>query len=449
MPIAAVPAYLGREFKDASPGLRFGMYLPIWTERADQGSDVKKRAEAKSREGGEVADLLQRRGMDATILELQSRQQKPLAGLWDKNDFAAKLAWKQVTTLSRRDKDLSASLLSRQRLISESTNDATILSLEALSTAPFTTGLGNEHPLENGFSFLNPYGLPYLPGSGVKGVLRQAARELASGDWSETHGWSTEKSFVLTTGKTRIPLSAIDALFGMESANGETEHVRGALTFWDVIPQIKGDSLMVEIMTPHQGHYYQGKADRKAGGSTTPHDSGQPNPISFLTVPPGSAFVFHVQCDLVHLNRIAPELAADGKWKVLLKAAFEHAFQWLGFGAKTAVGYGAMQSEDQRKRQQAEAEVRKEQEKLAQQEAAVQRQAETAVAWSGARVKFNRGNGSLIVEKDGKSAIALAPKGKELLDSLPAELRKKVEGNQFAKVTAYVAESVLVRIETS
>jgi CRISPR-associated protein Cmr6 len=92
-------------------------------------------------------------------------------------------------------------------------------------------------------------------------------------------------------------------------------------------------------MTPHQSHYYQQKAQ---AGSTTPHESGQPNPISFLTVPPGARFVFHVQCDLAHLRRLAPALAADERWRTLLDAAFRHAFDWLGFGAKTAVGYGAM-----------------------------------------------------------------------------------------------------------
>ena len=30
MPIAATPAYLGQDFSHASPGLRFGMYLPLW-----------------------------------------------------------------------------------------------------------------------------------------------------------------------------------------------------------------------------------------------------------------------------------------------------------------------------------------------------------------------------------------------------------------------------------
>jgi CRISPR-associated protein Cmr6 len=38
----------------------------------------------------------------------------------------------------------------------------------------------------------------------------------------------------------------------------------------------------------------------------------------------------------------APDLAEGNCWQQLLRAAFEHAFAWLGFGAKTAVGYGSM-----------------------------------------------------------------------------------------------------------
>ena len=376
MPIAAVPAYLGRDFKDASPGLRFGMFLPIWTERADQEADVRRRADAKSREGAEVADMLQRLGMDATIRNLQNRQQKPLAGLWNKNDFAAKQAWKQVTALGKKDKVLAASLLERQRHLAMRSGDESLLCLEALATAPFTTGLGNEHPLENGFAFLNPYGLPYLPGSGVKGVLRQAARELAAGEWGDRHGWCTDDNLVLRVGNTDLRFSTIDALFGLQSADGASQHLRGALTFWDVIPQIKGDSLTVDIMTPHQGHYYQQKPDKKTGGSTTPHDSGQPIPICFLTLPPGSGFTFHVQCDLAHLNRIAPELATEGRWKAMLEAAFAHAFLWLGFGAKTSVGYGAMQEDPkagarEAARQQAQAEATRRAQKEAEREAAL------------------------------------------------------------------------------
>ncbi len=251
----------------------------------------------------------------------------------------------EAKRLNENDKKTMAALCARQQQAFDVIASADAgLRLDALATAPFTTGLGNEHPLENGFAFLNPYGLPYLPGSGVKGVLRQAARELASGDWNEIYGkagWTNDllPSPLRGRGAGGEGLSMLDALFGLESCDGDTFHLRGALTFWDVIPQIKGDSLAVEIMTPHQSHYYQQKAH---AGSANPHDSGQPVPISFLTVPPGSGFAFYVVCDLAHLNRLAPDLAVDSRWKTLLEAAFAHAFQWLGFGAKTAVGYGAM-----------------------------------------------------------------------------------------------------------
>jgi CRISPR-associated protein Cmr6 len=226
--------------------------------------------------------------------------------------------------------------------------------------------LGNEHPLENGFAFLWPYGLPYLPGSGVKGVVRRAAEELADGMWGDKKGWSKDAVYPLMRRKSNgeleevkddrgkpIQLSVLDVLFGREPPLGDSNAVRGALSFWDVIPRIEGDSLLVEVMTPHQSHYYQQKNERKSGASDTPHDSGQPTPIFFLTVPPGSQFTFHVVCDAAHLERLtknkldgAPDLAAEEegepRWRKLLKAAFEHAFEWLGFGAKTAVGYGAM-----------------------------------------------------------------------------------------------------------
>ena len=380
MSIAAVPSYLGKDFSNASPGLRFGMFLPLWSE----------------------------------------------AFALVKTEKAAAL--KQATKLSPHDQKAMQALAARQTHAAQTCPN--LLTLDALATAPFTTGLGNEHPLENGFAFLNPYGLPYLPGSGVKGVLRQAARELASGEWGDAQGWSEP---------------AILALFGNDPAT--EPQLRGALSFWDVIPQIRGDSLAVDVMTPHQSHYYQQKVDPKAGASDSPHDSGQPTPINFLTVPPGSAFCFHVQCDAALLRRRAPNLADNRRWQDLLTAAFEHAFEWLGFGAKTAVGYGAMESDAQRQRQQEAAKRRQEAAKERDKAEAQQRQQANAVAWEGARVKFNRANGALIVEKSGGTAIAPAPAGEQLLQTLPVDVQQKIRTNQFVKVTAYVAEGVLVRVE--
>jgi len=337
MPTAATPAYLGKDFKSASPALRFGLLLPIWTTRHDQEQDINKRAAAKSKEGDEVRDLL-RRGMDHAISQLLAAPRRPLPGLWDKSEFAAREAWKNVCSLSSSDVERMKAWSVRQAALADAlSHQGCLLAVEALSTAPFTTGLGNEHPLENGFAFLNPYGLPYLPGSGVKGVLRQAARELASGEWGDTRGWTED---------------AITHLFGLESDDGDKVHQRGALRFWDVVPQITGDSLQVEVMTPHQSHYYQ-QPEKPAGGSSNPHDSGQPIPIHFLTVPPGSRFAFHMQCDVPFLRRNAAPLAEGGQWQLLLQAAFTHAFAWLGFGAKTAVGYGAM-AEDPQARQRRE-----------------------------------------------------------------------------------------------
>lgn len=320
MPIAAVPAYLGNDFKDASPGMRFGMYLPLWGIDRRTQEALWKPHDIKYEVRG------------------QDRQERPV------EEVNKASALQAATALNHDDLARMAALHQRQHAAFAAIGtDVSRLHLPAKAIAPFTTGLGNEHPLENGFSFLTPYGLPYLPGSGVKGVLRQAARELASGEWGDPHGWHAERSYPITIDRTEVRLSAIDALFGYEPGEGETSHVRGALGFWDVFPQIKGKSLAVDIMTPHQGHYYQQKLDRKSGDSTHPHDSGSPNPITFLTIPPESQFSFHVVCDLPHLLRLAPELAQNDLWKTLLQAAFEHAFAWLGFGAKTSVGYGAME----------------------------------------------------------------------------------------------------------
>ena len=398
MPIAAVPAYLGTDFRHASPGMRFGMYLKLW--------GVNRRTHELLWETFDV-------GFEIRGRDHQEREVKY------ENKVAALSDAKRITD---NDRQVMSALFERQRQIfgTGATSEVS-LRLDALSTAPFTTGLGNEHPLENGFAFLNPYGLPYLPGSGIKGVLRQAARELACGDWGDPRGWSEDRCYplmvrgkpVLDSRKQPVMLSQLDVLFGRETPSGESEHVRGALSFWDVIPQIKGDSLLVEIMTPHQTHYYQNGA--------TPHESGQPNPISFLTVPPGSAFTFHVCCDLALLERRAPDLAREGRWKALLEAAFAHAFDWLGFGAKTAVGYGAMAgqalpiatgSTADHGRGSASSPAKPEL-------APTQR-------WKGAVLRYNPGNGELSVSHQGESARIGNPEAQRLRESLPQEKQQRL-----------------------
>lgn len=281
----AVPHYVTQHdaFVDCPPGHRFSLYFDGWNERWEIPE-------------GEKANGLRR------LLRLGA---------------AAALL---------------ARLRERQAALVEGLASECFLVLDAVSTSPFATGLGNEHPIENGFAFLTPYGLPYLAGSGVKGALRRAAEDL------------------------RVTQKLIDVLFGPEdpATNGgsplpEAQRRRGALVFWDSFPEPKGGELVVEIMTPHYSDYYQGRS--------SPHDAGQPNPIPFLAVPAGSRFRFVVTFD----PTFVPPDASPLDWKEVVRNAFAHSFALLGFGAKTAVGYGALTfdeaaEEERAKRRQKHAE---------------------------------------------------------------------------------------------
>ena len=442
MPIAAVPGYLGGDFGSASPGLRFGMYLKLWGVDSRSKQSLWTTHDANYRETGR--DRKERR-------------------FEDENKTSALDA---AAPLSETDRRSIAAHVQRQRAIFNAAA-ADGLELMAKSVAPFTTGLGNEHPLENGFAFLNPYGLPYLPGSGVKGVVRRAAEELAHSDFFENDtGWTLPAIWNLfgfepwLAAASREPDAEWEEWIGGFSVGGpEVEaylgavlddsaasqklkhrilhtddptrtllqerhlHSRGALEFWDVVPQIKGNNLSVEIMTPHHSHYYQGKAH---AGSTSPHDSGKPTPISFLTVPPGSDFVFHVRCDRRRLARCLPQLAEDESWRRLVEAAFEHAFEWLGFGAKTAVGYGAMELDPR----VAEAARRKAEEEAA----ALKRREEE-------RRRLEAEKAAAEKRRKEKEAFDALPESRKRLIEAERALKVFQEGSQFNKAPLNEAKS--------
>ena len=291
--MAAIPAYIsstGKDsFKDAAPGHKFLGYFRNW-----QGLDGDPFAPYK--------------GKARLIGQIPPGPQKRAANDQLKSEFDAVL--NEVCSLPKTSTAQVASLRDRQHALIKHYG-ANGYRISTLSTAPFATGLGNEHPIENGFAFLTPYGLPYLAGSGVKGILRRAMQEL------------------MDDGEAGFTDVAINALFGPEEVKQPEDAQRGALDFWDVFPNPASGKLVVEIMTPHYGKYYQ--------GDEAPHDSGAPVPVSFLAVPAKSNFDFHVVC---HVARLPAAL--QSQWRDLLDGAFKHAFEWVGFGAKTSVGYGAM-----------------------------------------------------------------------------------------------------------
>jgi len=393
--IAALPAYLPSHskdsFKDAAPGHKFLGYLRNW-----QGTDAEAFVayKGKARLQGQPLAGPQRRAA-----------QKQL-----KNEFDAVL--NEVCQLPAASTAQVAALRARQKALIDHYG-AGGYRISTTSTAPFATGLGNEHPIENGFAFLTPYGLPYLAGSGVKGILRRAMQELNE-DGEE--GFTSE---------------AIDALFGPEKIDTSEDARRGALDFWDVFPNPAGGKLVVEIMTPHYGGYYQ--------KDESPHDSGAPVPVSFLAVPAKSQFDFHVICQPSRL----PESLKD-HWRVLLDRAFQHAFEWVGFGAKTSVGYGAM-------RPAANSPTAANSNETAVTNGAAELVATAGhetEAWPSARIKFNRANGTLTAESNGAQAHAISPQGEAILNALPSAIQTKIRRNEFVKAKVLVAGNILIKFDS-
>jgi CRISPR-associated protein Cmr6 len=347
---AAVPEYLGTSFDSAPPGHRFRLYLPLW----DDGW-----AAAKDR---------------LPVLQ-------------------------QVVPMQRFTR-MAQSLAKRQAAVAATLPQEQVLVLTAWSTAPLSTGLGMEHPLENGHAFLDPYGLPYLPGSSVKGVLRRAAEELAlheepGSGWTIAAVWwllgfDVKSGFFTSDSENDaeavreerqrwrqrflsrgagtddglpeafmelIPLAAderdryreepVALLTRLQQDAGlrNSIHNRGSLELWDVLPVLPRDhqDLHIEIMNPHYRHYYQ--------GDQPPGDWGDPNPVLYLALPAGTEHRFVVRLGPVGrlpswFTEADPE-SGEPRWKRLVATAFAHAFTWLGFGAKTSQGFGLMSTRQQ------------------------------------------------------------------------------------------------------
>lgn len=182
----------------------------------------------------------------------------------------------------------------RLNLINQSSGSALYLKTEG----PFVTGLGRNHPVENGFAWHQTLGTPYLPGSSVKGIVRS---------WAKT--WKEEKE------------EAINRIFGPR--NSDASKV-GSVIFLDAIPagQVK---LKADVMTPHYGPYYQ--------RNEPPADWHNPVPVPFLVVDSGQDFLFG----------LLPRRRTEETDKADCKAAVEwlkEALSYIGGGAKTAAGYG-------------------------------------------------------------------------------------------------------------
>lgn len=171
----------------------------------------------------------------------------------------------------------------------------------------FVSGLGREHPVENGFAWHQTLGAPYLPGSSVKGMVKAWLQESIGGENPEER-------------------EAIKRIFGSayDASNKEASSV-GSVIFFDALP-VSTVKLETEVMTPHYSDYYRSK-------TAPPADWLNPEPIYFLTVAPGENFIF----------AIVPRYQAgesDLQDIQLVLEWLEETLLYCGAGAKTSTGYG-------------------------------------------------------------------------------------------------------------
>ncbi|HHW39899.1 MAG TPA: type III-B CRISPR module RAMP protein Cmr6 [Syntrophomonadaceae bacterium] len=174
----------------------------------------------------------------------------------------------------------------------------------------FVTGLGRPHPVENGFAWHHTLGVPFLPGSSVKGIVRT---------WAERFGDSQDSDKIVR-------------IFGPEG-EGIDKHV-GSVIFFDALP-IEPVKLEADVMTPHYSVYYQQERPENPPG-----DWYDPVPIPFLTVAPRQVFLF----------ALAPRRPEDEQSRAdchLVMEWLTKALEYIGAGAKTAVGYGRFAPDDE------------------------------------------------------------------------------------------------------
>lgn len=214
------------------------------------------------------------------------------------------------------NKQLDQHLTNQHRLINSLDGQA----LSFKSTWHFVTGMGNPHPIENGFSWHPTLGVPYLSGAAIKGLVRSYIETYLD----ENAPKNPEKKALLLQ------------WFGSTDKNPTADHYKaetGALIFFDALP-MRQVTLGVDIMTPHMGKWYEQGASKEHAGNpeAVPADWHDPVPIAFLVAKQMSLY-----CSFALRPHAQTDLDLDDVKDVLILALGHH-----GAGAKTATGYGQM-----------------------------------------------------------------------------------------------------------
>ncbi len=164
-------------------------------------------------------------------------------------------------------------------------------------------GLGSESVLETSICLHRIYGVPYIPGSALKGLAASYAHQRLGDEWQKG---GTFYNIVF----------------------GNTDDA-GYITFFDALYRPgtgwNKRALYPDVMTVHHQKYYQ-------DAGKPPTDSDDPNPVPFLSA-----------TGIYLLALAAPDFQQPTRWVDITFQILAEALEQLGIGAKTSSGYGRLE----------------------------------------------------------------------------------------------------------
>jgi CRISPR type III-B/RAMP module RAMP protein Cmr6 len=160
-------------------------------------------------------------------------------------------------------------------------------------------GLGGETVLETDLTLHHLYGIPFIPGSALKGLTR---------------------AYVTGEEKDHKSKKIEDDDIDMQRIFG-TQKKAGSVIFFDAMPVNGKIKIDLDIMNAHYPKYY--------GEKLPPANDQDPNPVTFLTI-----------TDTTFLFAVAPRRPGDTEDVALAIGWLQDAVQKYGVGGKTSAGYG-------------------------------------------------------------------------------------------------------------
>ncbi|MEZ0329221.1 MAG: type III-B CRISPR module RAMP protein Cmr6 [Dissulfuribacterales bacterium] len=203
--------------------------------------------------------------------------------------------------------------------------------IHAKLTAPFVSGLGMSHPTETGLVLDHTSGVPYIPASSQKGVLRVA--HIIDTLCDENRQWKEieellANNIITQDEEKKLSWKEDDASKTIFGFSDKQSALAGQLVVLDAYP-LKVPELGEEILNPHFMKYY--------GGERGPTEDQSPIPVKFLVVKPGAEFVFRVLLRLPFAKALEKD---HEKLEEVMKNNLKRAIIEEGMGAKTSLGFG-------------------------------------------------------------------------------------------------------------